>query len=77
LESKGYRMASDDVLSQRLVHLIDEAKRNELMIIYMEDLSGMGLTAADIAEGGRAAARWDEISNGLLERAVKGMKIQR
>lgn len=77
LESKGYRMASDDVLSQRLVHLVDEAKRNELMIIYMEDLSGMGLTAADIAEGGRAAARWDEISNGLLERAVKGMKIQR
>jgi hypothetical protein len=77
LESKGYRMASDDVLSQRLVYLVDEAKRNELMIIYIEDLSGMGLTAADIAEGGRAAARWDEISNGLLERAAKGMKIQR
>jgi hypothetical protein len=77
LEGKGYRMASDDVLSQRLVHLVDEAKRNELMIIYMEGLSGMGLTAADLAEGGRAAARWDEISNGLLERAVKGMKIQR
>ena len=77
LESKGYRMASDDVLSQRLVHLVDEAKRNELMIIYMEDLSGMGLTAADIAEGGRAAARWEEISNGLLERAVKGMKFRR
>jgi len=77
LEGKGYRMASDDVLYQRLVHLVDEAKRNELMIIYMEDLSGMGLTAADLAEGGRAATRWDEISNGLLERAVKGMKIQR
>jgi len=77
LESKGYRMASDDVLSQRLVHLVDEAKRNELMIIYMEDLSGMGLTAADIAEGGRAAARWEEISKGLLERAVKGMKFRR
>jgi hypothetical protein len=77
LESKGYRMASDDVLSQRLVHLIDEAKRNELMIIFMEDLSGLGLTAADLAEGGRAAARWGDISNGLLERAVKGMNIQR
>ena len=50
-------MASDDVLSQRLVHLVDEAKRNELMIIYMEDLSGMGLTASDLGEGGRAAAR--------------------
>jgi len=57
--------------------LIDEAKRNELMIIYMEDLSGMGLTAADLVKGGRAAARWDEISNGLLERAAKGMEVQR
>jgi len=57
--------------------LVDEAKRNELMILYMGDLSGIGLTAADLAEGGRAAARWDDISNGLLERAVKGMKIRR
>ena len=77
LEGKGYRMASDDILSQRLVYLVDEAKRNELMIIYLEDLSGMGLTAADLAEGGRAAAKWDEISNGLLDRAVKGMRVLR
>jgi hypothetical protein len=77
LEGKGYRMASDEVLSQRLVHLVDEAKRNELMIIYVEDLSGTGLTAADLAEGGRAAPEWGEISKGLLDRAVKGMKVLR
>jgi hypothetical protein len=77
LEEKGYRMASDEVLSQRLVHLIDGAKRNELMIIYREDLGSMGLTAADLAEGGRAVARWDEISDGLLDRAVNGMKVLR
>ena len=39
LGTKGYRLGSDEVMSQRLVHLIDEAKRNELMIIYLEDLS--------------------------------------
>ena len=77
LESKGYRWSSDEVLSQRLVHLVDEAKRNELMIIYLEDLSAMGLTAADLAAGGSAAARWEEISSQLLERAVKGMKLSR
>jgi len=77
LGSKGYQMASDEVLSQRLVHMVDETKRNELMIIYVEDLSGMGLTAADLNAGGRAAARWSEISKGLLERATKGMKISR
>jgi hypothetical protein len=77
LAAKGYRLASDDIMSQRLVHLIDKEKRNELMIIYTEDLGGMGLTAADVAAGGSAASRWDEISKGLLERAVKGLEISR
>ena len=77
LESKGYRLGSDEVLSQRLVYLVDEAKRNELMIIYLEDLSEMKLTAADLAKGGRAADQWDAISKGLLERATKQMKLSR
>ena len=77
LTSKGYRMASDDLLSQRLVHLVDEAKRNELMIIYIEDLSGTGLTAADLGPGGSAAARWDDMAKGLLERTLKNMKVMR
>jgi len=75
LEAKGYRLASDDVMSQRLVHLVGEPKRNELMMIYMEDLAPMGLTAGDLAAEGRAASRWDEISKGLLERAVKGIEV--
>ena len=70
-------MASDEVLMQRLVHLTDETKRNELMIIYMEALSGLGVTAGDLGEGGSAAGRWNEISRGLLERAIKGMKVSR
>lgn len=77
LENKGYRIAGDDILMQRLVHLVDEAKRNELMIIYAEDLSGLGLTAAALAPNGGAAARWGEISAGILERAQKGMKVVR
>jgi len=59
------------------VHMVDEAKRNELMIIYLEELSGMGLTAADLTKGGAAASRWDEISKGLLDRAIKGIEISR
>jgi len=77
LEKQGYRMMSDEVMSQRLVHLVDEAKRNELMIIYLEDLSGTGLSAADLAAGGSAATRWEELSKGLLERAIKGMEVSR
>jgi hypothetical protein len=77
LKSKGYELAGDEILMQRLVHLTDETKRNELMIIYMEEMSGMGATAADLNKGGAAAARWDEISKGLLDRALKGMKVSR
>ena len=74
LESKGYRLASEDILSQRLVHLVDEAKRNELMIIYIEDLSPSRLTAADLSPGGRAAGRWEETAKGLLERTLANMR---
>ena len=77
LASKGYHLGSDDVMTQRLVYLVDEAKRNELMIIYLEDLSEMKLNAADLGKGGRAADQWDAISKGLLERATKNMKLSR
>ena len=77
LEGKGYRLASDDILSQRLVHLVDEAKRNELMIIYIEDLGGSGLTAADLSPGGSAAGRWEETAKGLLDRTLEHMKVIR
>lgn len=77
LESKGYKLGSTEVVSQRLVHLIDAAKRNELMIIYLEDLSATGLTAADLNEGGSARARWPEVSQAVLDRALKSMKIVR
>ena len=77
LQNKGYRLAGDEILMQRLVHLTDETKRNELMIIYMEELSGIGVTAKDLGEGGSAASRWNEISTGLLDRAIKGMKVSR
>jgi hypothetical protein len=75
LESKGFKSGAE-VVSTRLVHLVDEAKRNELMIIYLEDLSGTGFTAADLNEGGKAHAEWANLSQALLARAQKFMKIR-
>jgi hypothetical protein len=77
LAAKGYRLASNEALWQRLVHMTDASNRSELMIIYLEDLEGMGLTAADLGEGGKAAGRWATVSKELLERAKKGMTITR
>ncbi len=74
LASKGFRLA-DHIMSQRLVHLIGEDKRNELMIIYSEELTSRGLTVADLVDGGRAADQWDTLAKGLLERGLENMKL--
>src|SRR4030095_2828664 len=36
LESKGFKLGSDETVSQRLLHYIGPDNRNELMIIYLE-----------------------------------------
>ncbi|HWS53952.1 MAG TPA: hypothetical protein VN228_07495 [Pyrinomonadaceae bacterium] len=77
LESKGYRVAGNDFMWRRLIHLTDETRRHELLIIYLEDMAPTGLTAGDVMGQGRASARWPEISAQLLRRAAKGMKIEK
>jgi hypothetical protein len=47
------------------------------MIIYLEILTPAGFLAADLNEGGKAYEKWPTIADGLLERAQKGMKIER
>ena len=41
----------------RLVHLLDEQKRKELMIIYGEYLAPTGFSVADLSQGGKAFDR--------------------
>ena len=43
LRTKGYHMP-DGMMYVRLVHLLDERKRQELMIIYAEDVAPSGFT---------------------------------
>jgi hypothetical protein len=75
LSSKGYTFKSGEFLMQRLVHMVDPSNRSELMIIYLEGLPE-GTTAADLNAGGRDAAKWPAVSNGLLIRAKQHMKIE-
>ena len=72
--SRGYKMPAG-MMSVRLVHLLDEQKRKELMIIYSEDLAPTGFTAADLQPGGKAHDRWPVIENGLIERAKENVQI--
>ena len=75
LRQKGYRMPAG-MMYVRLVHLLDQQKRKELMIIYGEDLASTGFTAADLSEGGKAFAQWPNIDKNLVERAKQKIAVQ-
>ena len=75
IHGKGYKMPAG-MMYVRLVHLLDDRKRNELMIIYGEDLSATGYTAAELRSGGKTYARWPTIEEDLVGRAEKKIIIE-
>jgi len=74
IRSHGYSMPAG-MMYVRLVHLLDEQKRKELMIIYGEDLAPTGFSAADLQPKGKAFDKWPSIEPGLVERAKKSVAI--
>jgi len=74
MEAKGIK-APADAANIRWVRL-SEDRRKELMIIYVEDLGLQKLTAADFAEGGKAAADADKIRGEIRERAKALMTMK-
>ena len=77
LEGKGYQLEGMDLVFQRYIRMVDESRRNELLIIYYESLKDTGLTAADLSEGGRAAADRERIFREVHKRALKGFKVSK
>jgi hypothetical protein len=69
LRSKGWTMGPE-LIMERLVWILDSPARNELMLIYMEDLGDQGLTAADVNAGGKARDRWPAIAEAFHARAL-------
>jgi hypothetical protein len=75
IRARGYKMPAG-MMYLRLVHLLDQAKRKELMIIYGEDLVPTGLTATDLQESGKAHDAWPSIEQGLIERAQQRIAVE-
>jgi hypothetical protein len=75
IRANGYKMPVG-MAYVRLVHLLDEQKRKELMIIYGEDLASSGFTAAELKEGGKAHDQWTMIEKGLIVRAEEKVAIE-
>jgi hypothetical protein len=76
IRAKEYKMPAG-MMIVRLVHLLDEQKRKELMIIYAEDFAPTGFTAADLKKGGKAYDQWPDIEKNLVEIAKKKISIER
>jgi hypothetical protein len=64
LEGKGYRIG-EGIVFQRFVRLVDEGKRSEFILLYVEDLSGAGVDAAEK----------EKAMQELAGRALKGFEI--
>lgn len=63
------------MMNVRLVHLPDEQRRRELMIIYAENTKSEGVEWEDLMPGGKAADRWPDIQRALIERAAKKIVV--
>jgi hypothetical protein len=74
LARAGYKLPAER-MSVRLVHLPDESRRKELMIIYAEDLAPSGYTSAQLLDGKEPRAEWKVIEQGLAERAMKRIRL--
>src|SRR5258707_9873941 len=70
IRAKGYKLPAG-MMDVRLVHLLDEQKRKELMIIYGEDVTPTGFTAAELDKGGKAHDQWPAIAKALVEGSGK------
>lgn len=74
LARAGYKLPAER-MSVRLVHLPDESRRKELMIIYAEDLAPSGYTAAQLLNGKEPRPEWKAVERGLVERATKRVEL--
>jgi hypothetical protein len=76
LARAGYTLAPQ-VMNVRLVHLLDDEKRRELMFIYGENLALSGHTIATLKQGDAFLPAWKEVEQGLVERAMQKIKLSR
>ena len=74
LSRAGYKLPAER-MSVRLVHLVDESRRKELMVIYAEDLAPSGYTAAQLRDGEEPRPEWKVVEKGLVERAMSRIKL--
>lgn len=73
LAEKGYILPAE-AIGQRFVRLLDEAKRNEILIIYHEDLKNLGTTEAELDKP-ESAEKLKRVFSEVEKHALEGFKV--
>lgn len=72
LTKHGYSLPPE-TMSVRLVNLLDQSRRKELMIIYSEDLAASGNTVQDLKRHKRT--KWPAVKDALIGRALERIQL--
>ena len=68
------------MMTVRLVRLLDDPKgtgygRQEIMLVYGEDVAPTGLSFDDLTTDGKPNARWAKLERPLTNRAIRSFRI--
>lgn len=75
LAAKGFRL-EDELMSSRFLTVPDQAKKNEMILFYIENISKTGRRLADLYVGDEETVVWKAITSGLKDRSSAAFKIK-
>ncbi|MEP7294075.1 MAG: hypothetical protein ABI835_19970 [Chloroflexota bacterium] len=74
LQAQGYDAdGMRDTMRERYVRVLDDACRNEILLIYNENLAPYGVTADDLE--GEAADQWERLRAEMHKRARSAFRV--
>lgn len=74
IRDAGYTLP-DHMMNVRFVHLYDESKRKEVLVLYHEDMAFTGYTFSDLFIDGAMRPEWFPIESALIDRAKERIKF--
>lgn len=74
LKEKGYEL-EDEQMTSRFVRVVDDARRHELILFYLENVSSTGYTLAEISRDGGIVPRHTALADGLTQRSLQSFTI--
>ncbi|MEJ2759673.1 MAG: hypothetical protein P8046_14430, partial [Anaerolineales bacterium] len=70
LQEKGIRL-EDELMMSRFARIVGVARRHEIILFYLENVSATGHTLAEISEDGDIRPAYQSIANRLVARSLE------